>query len=143
MPCPQPFVLLIEKTVADSLGVDHPTIIHGPLSRRGTRIETLIAGNPANTIRSSLTDKYVFEIHLSLDTLITMFIHIKQCDSNKERSIQLTALYKVLEFLVIPNECYHSYFENYFDVVTDVMEKNLWPIVFLLSRRPSSFHWSI
>ena len=61
----------------------------------------------------------VFEIHLSFDTLVTMFIRIKQGESNKERSIQLVALFEVLEFLLIPDECYHSYLEHYLEVVTD------------------------
>ena len=61
----------------------------------------------------------MFEIHLSFDTLVTMFIRIKQGESDKERSIQLVALFEVLEFLVIPDECYHSYLEHYFEVVKD------------------------
>ena len=62
---------------------------------------------------------HTFEIHLSFDTLVTMFIRIKQGESNKEQSIQRVALFEVLEFLVIPDECYHSYLEHYFEVVTD------------------------
>ena len=38
------------------------------------------------------------EIHLYFDTLVTMFICIKQGISNEEQSTQLIALYEVLEF---------------------------------------------
>ena len=59
---------------------------------------------------------HLFEIHLSLDTFFTMFIHIQQVSVKKERDTQLVALFEVLECLVIPTECMHSFFEHKFEV---------------------------
>ena len=48
-----------------------------------------------------------------------MCIRIKQGSSADERITQLVTLFSVLEFLVVPVECYHSFLEHYFEVVRD------------------------
>ena len=39
---------------------------------------------------------HIFEIHLLLDTFVTMFIHIQHVSVKKERDTQLVALFEVL-----------------------------------------------
>ena len=57
----------------------------------------------------------VFKIHLPFDTLVTMFIHIKQETSANEHATQHVALFEVLE----PVECYYYFLEHYLEVMQD------------------------
>ena len=82
------------KTVADSLGVDHPAIIHGPLSRRGTWIEALIAGNPATTIRSSLTDKLNNDDHNGIESQAVIYSNSKTNAEGSLLNMATKVLYK-------------------------------------------------
>ena len=55
-------------TVAVRLGIHHPTVIHGPLSQRGTMIKTIMSENPSTTIKSSTTDKFQNDDHNGIES---------------------------------------------------------------------------
>ena len=67
----------------------------------------------------SVPGSNTYEIHISFDSIISMFGRIMRTPNATERSKQLIAMYEVLRFLVTPEECYHSYIENYFEVAED------------------------
>ena len=58
-----------------------------------------------------------FEMHLYFDSMVTMFICIKQGTSADERTTQLVSSFELLEFHVVPVEYYHSFLEYHFEVM--------------------------
>jgi hypothetical protein len=56
-----------------------------------------------------------FEIHASFDCLLSTYIRIMSNEDATERSRLLDMLMEVLQFLVVPAQCYHSFIEKYFE----------------------------
>jgi superfamily II DNA helicase RecQ len=56
-----------------------------------------------------------FEIHASFDCLLSTYIRIMSNEDATERSRLLDMLMEVLQFLVVPETCYHSFIEKYFE----------------------------
>jgi superfamily II DNA helicase RecQ len=56
-----------------------------------------------------------FEIHASFDCLLSTYIRIMSNKDATERSRLLDMLMEVLQFLVVPDTCYHSFVEQYFE----------------------------
>jgi len=48
-------------TIGDLLGVDEPTLIHGPLDCRGTNFQLIMSGNPLPIMQSSLFDHLEYD----------------------------------------------------------------------------------
>jgi hypothetical protein len=57
-----------------------------------------------------------YEIHISFDSVVSLYIRLMQNEDSTERQKQLVAMFEVLCFLVIPTDCYHSFIEAYFEV---------------------------
>ena len=58
-----------------------------------------------------------FEIHISFDSVISMYLRVMRTASTPERNTQLIAMYEVLKFLVTPDICYHSFIERYSELI--------------------------
>lgn len=56
-----------------------------------------------------------YEIHISFDSYISIFVRIMKNTDADERKVQLRQLHEVLEFLLVPSTCYHTTIENYFE----------------------------
>ena len=56
-----------------------------------------------------------YEIHVSFDSYISIFVRIMQNKDSSERQVQLRQLHEVLEFLLVPSTCYHTIIEHYFE----------------------------
>ena len=56
-----------------------------------------------------------YEIHVSFNSYISIFVRIMQNDDGAERQVQLRQLHEVLEFLLVPTTCFHSTIEHYFE----------------------------
>ena len=65
----------------------------------------------------ALPGDHVYEIHLSLDLTISIFVRVKKQASPQERLIEERQLMEVLSFLVLPKKCYHSFVASYFEHV--------------------------
>lgn len=66
---------------------------------------------------------HIYEVHCSFDTYVSLYIQIKQNQDSTERDQQLIALYEVLDFLVVPKECCHSFIEKYFEYNADTKKE--------------------
>ena len=62
---------------------------------------------------------HTYEVHVSFDSYVSLYIRIHQNSDSTERKKQLVALHEVLDFLVTPTECYHSFIEKYFEYNAD------------------------
>ncbi len=60
-----------------------------------------------------------YEVHISFDSVISLYIQIMKGDDANERKQQLSQMMEVLQFLVTPGDCYHTLLENYFEVDSD------------------------
>ena len=60
-----------------------------------------------------------YEIHISFDSLILLYLRIMQLVDKDEREIQLADLVMVVRFLVTPEDCYHTMLEDYFEFETN------------------------
>jgi hypothetical protein len=56
-----------------------------------------------------------FVIHASFGCLVSTYIRIMTNKNARERSRLLDMLMEVVHFLVVPETCYHSFIENYFE----------------------------
>ena len=56
-----------------------------------------------------------YEIHVSFNSYISIFVRIMQNDDGAQRQVQLRQLHEVLEFLLVPTTCFHSTIEHYFE----------------------------
>ena len=57
-----------------------------------------------------------YEIHISFDSVVSLYIRLMTNEDSTERQKQLVAMFEVLRFLVVPTDCYHSFIETYFEV---------------------------
>ena len=58
-----------------------------------------------------------YEINLSLDLTISVFVRVRRQASPQERLLQQRQLMEVISFLVFPKRCYHSFVASYFEHV--------------------------
>ena len=72
----------------------------------------------------ALPGDHVYEIHLSLDLTISIFVRVKKQASPQERLIEERQLMEVLSFLVLPKKCYHSFVASYFEHVPSSKKSN-------------------
>ena len=75
-----------------------------------------------------------FRIHLSLPSYVSLFIRVMTTKDVAERAKLFDAMHSAFCFLVLPDRCYHSFIESYFEV--DNIERpscGLWQYVYLLS----------
>ena len=56
-----------------------------------------------------------YAIQLDFSSCISIYVHIVQCPNTNERKVQLSQLHKVLQALVTPNVCFHTFIEEYFE----------------------------
>ena len=66
-------------------------------------------------LHSAIAGDHRYEIHMSVPSVVSLFVRIKQEKSKEESSTQLTGFMKVLKLLVTPSTCIHSYLEEYFE----------------------------
>merc|ERR1739848_854622 len=66
----------------------------------------------------------VYEIHLSLDLTISVFVRVRRQASPQERLLQQQQLMEVISFLVFPKKCYHSFVVTYFEHVPSLKKSN-------------------
>ncbi|KAL7529160.1 hypothetical protein ACHAXR_002820 [Thalassiosira sp. AJA248-18] len=64
-----------------------------------------------------------YEIHISFDRVVSLYIRVMQNEDTAERQNQLVAMFEVLSFLVVPTDCYHSFIEAYFEVEEPLEDK--------------------
>ena len=67
---------------------------------------------------------HVYEIHLSLDLTISVFVRVRRQASPQERLLQQRQLMEVISFLVFPKKCYHSFVASYFEHVPSLKKSN-------------------
>eukprot|EP00956_Cyclotella_meneghiniana_P031331 scaffold81936_cov56-Cyclotella_meneghiniana.AAC.2 len=65
--------------------------------------------------RTQQLDNCSFQIHASLDCFVSSFVRLMTNDEYGERMRTVAALTEVLRFLIIPDRCYHSFIETYFE----------------------------
>ncbi len=59
---------------------------------------------------------FSYEVHLSFDSVISLFVQAMRNDDAAERKQQLLDMKAVACLLVTPSECYHSALEKHFEV---------------------------
>ena len=65
-----------------------------------------------------------FKIHIYFDSIVSMFIRVMKATTAKKCSTQLVTMFKVLRFLVTPDECYHLFIEHYLEILHDTNKVN-------------------
>ena len=60
-----------------------------------------------------------YEVHVSFDSLVSLYLRIMRLEDKDERTIQLADMVAVVRFLVTPDNCYHTMLENYFEFHQD------------------------
>ena len=71
------------------------------------RVDQKLSGEPGSNS---------YQIHVSFNSYVSLYILITGTKDKKERPKLLQALDEVIGFLVQPKQCYHSFIENYFEV---------------------------
>ena len=56
-----------------------------------------------------------YEVHLSFSGYVSMYLRVMQMTDASERSRNLASTNEVLRFLMLPNDCMHSFMEQYFE----------------------------
>ena len=56
-----------------------------------------------------------YEVHLDLNSFVSLIVRIMQCEGESERRVQLRQMHEVLSMLVLPKTCYHVGIEKKFE----------------------------
>jgi hypothetical protein len=64
---------------------------------------------------SATAGDHRYEIHVSMYTVVSLFVRINTCESNIERQRQINDFYLVMELLLVPSDCFHTVLERYFE----------------------------
>ena len=56
-----------------------------------------------------------YELHVSFDCFVSSFIRIMASGDGAERTVAYSSLLVVVQFLMTPDMCYHSFVETYFE----------------------------
>ena len=111
-----PKVQIVVGTKALQCGVSGNLIKHAfKKGFPGNLYELVQELGRVDRLRNAEPGTNTYEVHVSFDSYISLFIHIMQNTIAKERSIQLSQLAEVVEFLIIPSKCYHTVIEDYFE----------------------------
>ena len=111
-----PKVQIVVGTKALQCGVSGNLIKHAfKKGFPGNLYELVQELGRVDRLRNAEPGTNTYEVHVSFESYISLFIRIMQNTDAKERSVQLSQLAEVVEFLIIPSKCYHTVIEDYFE----------------------------
>ena len=113
-----PKIQIVAATKSAEAGINGKHLVFGKVSGlpaslyelvrqmgRVDRVGTNAAGTNTNT----------YEVHINLNSYVSLYVCIMQCDCERERRVQLRQMHEVLSMLVLPKTCYHVAIERKFE----------------------------
>ena len=111
-----PKVQIVVGTKALQCGVSGNLIKHAfKKGFPGNLYELVQELGRVDRLRNAEPGTNTYEVHVSFDSYVSLFIRIMQNADATERSVQLSQLAEVIQFLIVPSKCYHSFIEDYFE----------------------------
>ena len=111
-----PKIQIVVATKSAEAGINGKHLVFGKVSGLPASLYELVQQmGRVDRVGTDAAGTNTYEVHLDLNSYVSLIVRIMQCDCESERRVQLRQMHEVLTMLVLPKTCYHVAIERKFE----------------------------